>query len=201
MITINTPTSWDEELRSIMEWLSDEKRDELLKMLKQDKKEREETTLDSLRWNKDAILKNLRENYVKIEENVYNSYICKWKRIQINLPKVWDFEWSKLTLFASNWYEKKSDFEGRRAESMSYSAKELADKVLIPLKRYMRELWVEIDTWDTGGCLKIITGLKNRYWLTDKGNKSQAAYSFGEQSLKWNTEDNSRAKLLLKASD
>lgn len=203
-MTINTPTGWDEKLKSIMEWLSDEKRDELLEMLKQDKKEREKSTLDSLRWDKDAILNNLKENYVKIEENVdMTPFLCKWKKIHIELPKIWDFEGLKLNLFVSKWYEKKSDFEHRRAESMSYSAKELTDEVLIPLKRYMRELWIEIDTWDVRDCLKVITGLNNRYRLTDKSKdgNSQAACSFGEYSLKWNTEDNSRAKLLLKSSD
>ena len=63
---INTLNGWNDDLKSIMKWLSDEKRNELLEMLKQDKKEREVATREALHWNKEAILKDLRENHVKI---------------------------------------------------------------------------------------------------------------------------------------
>ena len=40
-MTINTPTPWDDDLKSRLEWLTGEQKDKLLEMLKQDKKERE----------------------------------------------------------------------------------------------------------------------------------------------------------------
>lgn len=52
MTTINTPTGQDEELKSRLEWLTDEQKDKLLEMLKEDKKLRENKN----EWNSEKLI-------------------------------------------------------------------------------------------------------------------------------------------------
>ena len=99
MSTIDTPTGWDDELKSRLEWLTDEQKDKLFEMLKQDRLDREKSM-----WNIDAILEDLKENHVNIEGNkeILNK---KWIIMHINLPAIWKFNWFKFDCFISNYLE------------------------------------------------------------------------------------------------
>lgn len=186
MTDINTPTGWDERLNSIMEQineLSEKEQSELLVMLQQNKKNN--NWKESLRWNKKAILNDLRENHVKIDENA-NYMWYKWKKVHFSLPAVWNFEWFKLDYFVSNDIVYRRHFESNpELEKKSKSMKQIWE-ILKAMNRYMAELWVETDWdmdyendlqfWRDGGkrrcdawdCLEEVTGLDRWYWTSDK---------------------------------
>lgn len=139
-MSINTPTGWDVELKSIMGWLSDKKRDELLEMLKQDKRERE-------RRKEREILEDLRDNHVKIEESkeVLGN---KWKNVHIDLPAVWNFKWFNFDFFLSDDVFSDKDFKKEKNyEEMSYTMEELSE-LLESLRGYMIACWVPVKYVD-----------------------------------------------------
>lgn len=199
-MTINTPNGWNDDLKSIMEWLSDEKRDELLEMLKQDKKERGVAMRESLHWDKEAILKDLKENHVKIEEDAESPFNCflgrKWRIFHIDLPAVWNFKWFKFDFYVSDWYVKKEDFDQYfEKTSLLYSYWEMWEHngLLRAIAEYMKESWVKLDEWEQGVCLKNITGLNNRYRCKEK-----CQFGFDKQTM---NRYGNRGKLLFKLSD
>ena len=145
--------------------------------LSQEKKEK-------LYWNREAIIKDLKEKYLK--ENDAEIMGNEWKEVHITLPAVWNFEWFKIDYFVS---DKKVDnyyFESNpELEKNLKSMKDICE-ILKAVNRYMAELWVETDgdmdyekdlqywrgakwvecgAWD---CLKEITGLDRWYWTSDK---------------------------------
>ena len=145
-----------------------------------EKKEREE----KLKWDTDAILKDLKENHVKIEENAKMMWY-KWKKVHIYLPAVWDFEWFKFDYFVSDCEVLKKNFAKKpELEKRSYSMKDVS-KLFQAMNEYMSELqgkndWNmdyenELTCWGTkrnvcnaGDCLKAITWLNVSYRLRDK---------------------------------
>jgi len=225
MTTINTPIGWDEKLRSKLEWLSPEEKDKLLEILKQDKKERNNLGCESLYWNKDAILDDLIENHVYIDEDIEIEMLGhRWKLIYINLPKIGNFEWFKFDCFISDYSYHKKEFEsGSEYDEKLYSMDEIAD-LLEALNRYMRAYWVNMDenvdfkkdlywknskvTTDTWECLKKIIDLDRDYWLGDKDvdemEWTRACWFCGPDSSffsEYNDYDDDGAKLLMKLSD
>jgi len=140
--------------------------------------------INDLKWNTNIILNDLKENHVKVEENAEMMW-CKWKKVHIDLPAVWDFEWFKFDYFISDEAVYKRDFEKKsELEEKSYSMSDIS-KLLQAMNRYMIELkgkndWdmdyeKELKYWetekyrcDTWDCLKAITWLDYWYWLSDK---------------------------------
>ena len=144
--------------------------------LSQEKKEK-------LYRNREAIIKDLKENYLK--EKYTEMMWYKWKEVHFSLPAVWNFEWFKLDYFVSNDIVYKIDFESNpELEKKSKSMKDIWE-ILKAVNRYMAELWVETDwnmdyendlqywktkkcrckAWD---CLKDVPGLDKWYWTSDK---------------------------------
>ena len=155
MSTIDTPTGWDDELKSRLEWLTDEQKDKLFEMLKQDRLDREKSM-----WNIDAILEDLKENHVNIEGNkeILNK---KWIIMHINLPAIWKFNWFKFECFISNYLESVNleDWNEEYKEK-SYSMEEIL-KLYEAIIKYMKEHWVDADEYDAHEYLLKIT------WLDD----------------------------------
>lgn len=202
MTDINTPTGWNEELKSRLEGLTPEQKDELLEILKKDKLEREKSA-----WNEEAILEDLKENHVKVEENK-EMLGHKWKIIHIDLPAVWEFGWFKFDCFVSDLDE----FIGEVAwkyEEMSYEREELY-KLQEKIFEYGKACWAEyiVDDWDF---------LNEILWL-DSGDycwlKTKYNVNWKEDFMKWNgfgcvrffddrvsNPNYTHAKLLLKVSD
>lgn len=168
MTTINTPTSWDDELKSRLDGLTNEQKDKLLEMLQQDKKER-------IKWNKDAILKDLKKNYVKIEENAEMMWYT-WKIVHINLPAIWNFKWFKFDYFVSNDPVDESTFE-KGPKNESYSKKEILNS-LQKFGEYMSEYKIKTNItkvnrndYDLRDYWKYVTDLlwlTEIYWLSDE---------------------------------
>lgn len=142
-------------------------------------------TKEELYWDKEKILENLKENCVKVEENVEMMW-HKWKKVHINLPKIeWKFEWFKFEYFVSNESVLKKDFESNpELEKKSYSMEEVWG-LLKAMNKYMQAMGVETDWdmdyendlkyWKTDNygcdawdCLKNIAWLDYWYWLKDK---------------------------------
>lgn len=147
--------------------------------------------IKELYWNKEKILKNLKENYVNVEKNVEMMWY-KWKKVHINLPKVWKFKWFTFDYFVSDVLVCKDDFESNpELEEKSYSMKEVWN-LLKAINNYMNAMGVEIDrdvdyendlkgweaytkmgkwsyhksvAWD---CFNNIAWLDGWYWLKDK---------------------------------
>lgn len=201
-MVINTPTGWNDKFNSIMEQrnkLSDEEQSKLLAILQQNKKIniwkekpkwdtatqedlKEDKWLESLRWDRDGILNYLKENpkYIKIEKNAEVMW-HKWKKVHINLPKVWNFEWFKFDYFVSDDRVSKRDFEAKpELKKKSYSMNDVSN-LLTAMNGFMAALGCETD-WDTKykndelmnryrcgawDCLKAITWLNKSYWLSN----------------------------------
>lgn len=162
MTTVNTPTGWDDKLNSIMEEyknLSDEEKHQLFKLLKQDELDREKSI-----WNIDAILEDLKENYVNIEE--YKEMLNKpWDIIHINLPAIWKFNWFKFDCFTSGHYLDGSVWEWKEEYiERSYSKEEILELYEAIIK-YMKEYWVDADQSDAWEYLLRITWLYDGYCL------------------------------------
>ena len=211
MATINTPTGWNGENNTKIQELMGEKKNEIS---------------ETLFWDKEAILKDLKENHVKIEENVEFMWY-KWKKIHIDLPSVWSFKWFKFDCFVS-----KDSTDGRifnknsGLEKKCYTVKDISD-LLNAVDEYMELYWiktewsvdyeeelnwgssgfVEFDTWNY---LHRITGLNYYYRLKDRSNKRTIG-SKKNMPAKWSCRDksnfflydtvDSNANILLKLSD
>ena len=136
-----------------------------------------------LYWNRDAILKDLKENYVTVEENAeIGWYMLGWKKVHINLPAVWNFKWFKFNYFVSSRPEFKEELErSPKLVEKLYSMKDVWG-LLWAMNRYMQAMGVETDwdldyenalkLWERGSqggcnawdCLMEITWLNNNYW-------------------------------------
>ena len=131
-------------------------------------------------WNVDAILRDLKKNH--IEEHDAEEMWYKWKRVHIDLPAVWDFNWFEFDYFVSkNTISQREFKQNLELEKKSHSFWSIS-KLLEKLNKYMKELWVETDwnmdyraalmyySTDCHNCvvwnhLKDITGLSSRYWV------------------------------------
>lgn len=152
-MSINTPTGWDEELKSRLKWLTPEQRDELLEILKQDKQEREksnsarlyrETKFKDLEDYEREILEDLKKNHVKVEKNKEILWY-KWNIVHIDLPAVWDFKWFKFEYFISNKDIRKESFEKNpEFEKKSCSMEEIW-ALLKAFNEYMEECGIDTD--------------------------------------------------------
>lgn len=74
---INTPTGWDDDLKLLLEWLTDEKKDRLFEMLKQEKENRTENEIEDF-WN---IPQSLQEYRKAREKNIRHIPESTKKRI------------------------------------------------------------------------------------------------------------------------
>lgn len=101
-----------EELQSILWWLSSVQKDEMLELLKKDKKERRfkekqlkkswELPKEDISVHKEEIAKYL-SKLVNVEPDVEFMW-HKWKKITIELPVVGEFKWYKTTFFSWDYY-------------------------------------------------------------------------------------------------
>lgn len=112
--------------------------------------------------NKEAVLRDLKERYVKVQPNV-EMFWWKWRNISINLPAVGKFKWFKFECFISDGSMRKEFFDrslsydeigccsfGTKEKDAhlfsdkSYSVKEILD-FFKAIKEYMKEYWIDID--------------------------------------------------------
>ena len=226
MSDFNTPTGWNENSKLKLQWLTDKQELALSTTLKQDKKYNGK---EHLIWDTDAILKDLKENHVTIEDNAEVMWY-RWKNVHIELPAVWDFEWFKFDYFVSDDRVYKYIFRNDpELEKKSYSMSDIS-KLLKAINSYMSELqgksdkdmdyendlkmWENLNfifnrrcnAWD---CLKAITWLHYWFWLSDRN----VAWHGGLHARLDCSDDNCRfysyyhaysyndANLLLKLSD
>ena len=215
----NTTTDWNENSKLWFEWLSGENEIEILTTLQQDK---DYEVKENLIWNTDAILEDLKKNCVTVEPKDTEMMWYKWKKVHINLPAVWNFEWFKFDYFVSNEAVKKDNFENKQElEKESYSMENIAE-LLQAINKYMTELQgtneEEMDyenelkyrktgryfcfTWEY---LKAISWLNKSYWLNDKyiewKKDSRAVRDCTEDQLFFNHFNYGIANLFLKCSD
>ncbi len=186
---------------------------------------KEDKWLESLRWDRDGILNALRENekYVKIEENVKVMWY-KWKKVYINLPKVWNFEWFKFDYFVSDDDVTKKHFEKKpKLKKKSYSMNDVSN-LLKAMNTFMAALGCETDWnmkyenelkyWenntdrcDAWDCLKTITWLNSWYWLSDKneawrkGSRAGWCCNYDHCYFDRNDRDEISVNLFLRLSD
>ncbi len=141
-------------------------------------------TKEELYWDKEKILKNLKQKVVVDKNTNYMWYT--WKKVHITLPEVeWKFDWFKFEYFISNKTVYKKDFESNpELENKSYSPEEVWN-LLKAMNKYMQAMGVETDwdmdyekdlkyrkvynTWcDSWDCLKDIAWLDYLLWLKQK---------------------------------
>lgn len=137
----------------------------------------------NLDWDTDAILNDLKENHVKIEDAEMMWY--RWKKVHIELPSYRNFEWFNFDYFVSDDIFNKKDFEKEpELQEKSYSMSDVS-KLLQAMNRYITEhqgtndgdmdYENELKYWETEkyrcnawDCLRAITWLDYFYWLSDK---------------------------------
>ena len=163
MATVDIPTGWDGEKKTDIQKLTVEKKNEIS---------------ETLFWNVEAVIKDLKEHHVKIEEDVEMMWY-EWKKVYINLPAVWEFKWFKFEYFVSYDCVFKGDFESDpELEKKSYSMKEVSN-LLKAMNGYMQAMGVEtydfeseeyLETYrpDATYFLTKIAWFDGMYWLKDK---------------------------------
>lgn len=202
-----------EDLKLLFGQLSDAQKGVLLWMLTQEKMDREKTIS-----KKESIIRDLRENYVRVENEAEMMWY-RWKKVHIQLPAVWDFEWFKFSYFIPTSSIKISDlWQHSELTEKSYSVKEVYE-LLHAITIYMRESWILIDDsidydgydtyrdvfrFESWNILKSITGFSELYWLKDSDSTladSCAMWiNYGGNSM-FSKGGGGIAKLFLKISD
>lgn len=179
-------------------------------------------------WSKDLVIQDLKENYVKIEENQKMLWY-KWKKVFIDIPAVWKFKWFKFNCFVSYDRINIKDFESNPDfEKFSYSRKDIS-KALNSMNDYNELYELAIDkytdyendlqldkssrmglifictAWDL---LKGLLWLDYWYWLKNVDydriywNVRAVWICFGHHcSFHYHGDDDNCANLLLKLSD
>ena len=150
--------------------------------------------IDTLYWDKERILEDLKENFVKIDENGEVMWY-KWKIVHINLPEVtWIFGWYKFDYFVSEDLATKRDFKMNPEFENKLCSINDVSQLLKAVNMYMKVLGVETDEsmdyenslkcWETNiygccawDCLKYILWeamwLDDMYWLKDKDSDNE----------------------------
>ncbi len=102
--------------------------------------------IETIKWNTEAIIQDLRKTRVKVDKNVEMLW-KKWDNIHINIPPIWKFEWLKFDCFISYKKITREEYESdSKYEKASYSTKEIAT-ILHSINKYMIELeW--INDWN-----------------------------------------------------
>lgn len=166
---------WDEE-----NWLTQEKKDEAKKRFLQQLKE----SRNKKWYNKDEIIDNLKNNYVKTQENVEMMWY-KWKTLLIELPAKWKFKWFKFDCFITNDKFKYKDVKESTKQDL-YSKKEIST-LFSAIREYMEEynIWCDWDDYDYENQLDLFEKdeeycfawdfLKKITWLNDSYLLSDAA--------------------------
>ena len=202
-----------EDIKVLYGQLSDKEKGVLLWMLTQEKMDRERTIS-----KEESIIRDLKEKYVRVEDEAEMMWY-RWKKVHIELPAIWDFEWFKFSYFIPKGSVKISDlWQHRELADKSYSVKDVYE-LLHAITRYMRASWISIDDsvdydgystyrdvfrFESWNILKSITGFSELYWLRDSDS------SLADSCAMWiNYGGNSMfskcvwgmAKLFLKISD
>lgn len=167
MEDIKTLTDWDTERNEKIQELTGKKWNEIS---------------ETLFWNKEAILQDLKINYVKIDDDVEMMWY-KWKNFHIKLPAVWNFEWFKFDCFVSDDEIYKSEFEYSWLWNSSYSIIEILE-LFQAFNKYMNELGINMD-WD-------ITDWDRKYFEYDLeywgwGRRTSEAWDFLKEIMKFNS--------------
>ena len=172
------PQGLSDELKLFLEWLSVEQKNELLKILMKEKEERWEIK-EELIWFEAGVLNDIRKNYVTIDEDVEMMWY-KWRRVHIDLPKVWNVNWFKFDCFILD-MECPAEHLDEVPELIdkSYSREEITG-LLRALNMYMHAYWVKMwgkyryvsdfenCFWYAGHCLKeILNFTQDDYYVKD----------------------------------
>lgn len=139
---------------------------------------------DEIMWDEDKIIAYIKNRFIDIEENI-NYMWFNWKKIHLNLPVIWDFEWFKFNAFVSSSSMSKADFDlNQNLEEKSYSKDEICG-LLSAINKFMATCGVCTDgdmnyknqlkyrktginkckAWD---CLKNMLDLSRTYFLNGK---------------------------------
>ena len=119
---------------------------EKLKQSRKDslKDEKRKDVFEKIYGDKEAVIKDLKENFVNFEENA-EMFGQKWKKVMFELPAVWDFKWFKSESFISDDTMNAKDLrKNPEVEKQLYSMKEIW-KLLTALRSYMKECDVLLD--------------------------------------------------------
>lgn len=152
---VSGPTDSDWELKGIMDSLTYAQRDDLLKMLQQDKRERERPSFESLFWNEKAILEDIKENCLTVTWDVmYDAHgfldkiePIRWRVVKLDLPEVpgSDFGWFKIDLFISGDVSYTSSIVGNDKTREELCPRGKLEDTLKAINGYMRACWVTLD--------------------------------------------------------
>lgn len=164
-MSIDEITNWEDQLKSIVEGLNDNQKDQLLKMLEKDKMRRvhknwKENLLNtisnkSLDKNTRKTLDELRENnLIKLENNIEWSDWIKWTKITIDLQN----GWNNYVMFLPD--ENKSKFGWFIANE---------DKFL----QFLEGKWITNTPLETIIIYLFNDRLWNKHWFEDKNSWSR----------------------------
>lgn len=154
------PNGWDENLKERLKWLTPGEKIRMLEILKQDEEElnnnqEKREPNPELFWNEEAIIKDLKENYIKIEDDAEIMW-KKWKIVHINLPKIWDFDWLNFKCFIWNdalWPDEYDEIYNK-LNNQFYTNEELFN-ILSSFTKYLNTFWIknkeETEIYNTGG--------------------------------------------------
>ena len=133
------PYDWEEDFNSKTQWLSDKTKKEICSILNKTPSYLERDILI-----KDVLLKDLKENHVKVEENK-EMFWYKWKFVYVSLPAIWNFKWFNFDFFVSDDYMYGYEFDKNpEFAKTSFSKKEISN-FLKKFRAYMKERWIEFD--------------------------------------------------------
>lgn len=154
----------DVNLIEIANWLWENQKSEMLKLLIRDK-ENKWGLKEKLFGHRQSILAHLKQNCVEIED-VEMMWI-KWKSICIELPAVWKFKWYKFEFFVSNNIISKRGINNVNMWNMlndvRFERGEIVD-FLLALNEYFNEYWVNLDEESHLKKIKEIP-VDNRGWF------------------------------------
>ena len=150
-MSLNTPTGLSEDLKAMIQQLSDSQKDALLNLLQDDKYMRESKNKikSDLIFNKDGLIEDINKNCIKKEPN--REYVCEnwaiyeWEVINIQIPTIWKCKWLKTSLFISNKnIAKKQLLENSDLIERSHSTNDLTTLHSI-IKSYFLEYNIQLD--------------------------------------------------------
>ena len=125
--------------------LSEEQKWELLRLLIEDKKKnkRKKTpNVEKLKWDPEKVIADLKENHIKVDENV-EMYWFKWKIVHVELPPIWWFKWFNFDYFVSDEVIDLENYE-KMKHNINYHTKRSIWELLNNLSKYMQEFWIDL---------------------------------------------------------